>query len=801
MRKILRVIFLLAVFLLTGWTLFSALLPFYLHRSLLPALCRKAGVENYRISSPLIGWSGASTGFSIGSADSPVLNVSSFSLDYRLSGLFKKQLKQVNLTGVEFRCAVRENRLVLDDPSLQRLLNRELEKGQEVSQPTDTEMGLGLERVSVKQATLICLIGGREYRLPFEGELALPDSETKKKNVYDFKGSFFPRGQHLSFSGILDLEQQAVFLDFAAEKLDLERFTDFIRFIPGLALRGSLDFAGNAEMDISPFVIRDLNGAISLHHGEVSHGNDFRLQTAVGKDSSSPLTFELKAKPKADQSGWDWQVAGQETDSLNLDVTVRNSRMRLTSPVMRIKGVSSADRTSFEFDFELPCEMTGEKTRLEIPNLKLRGQADLRDGVLAGRGNVDLSGASLYQSSGLLLDGINIHFPLTWPPANGNAKGKLKCGKISWRDRLLGSLDGKLVQEEKIIRLEADFNSALAPALIATSPLIVRFENVKEGSVVQLTPPALRLADFRLSDVLPGMKGVQLSAFIAGLAEFEFGEVFSARAQINLKEGALSLPEKNIFISGIETSLDFPHLPQLRSGTQQKFIFSSAGLNEFLLDGGSCIFTLESPDSFLLEQGIFKWAQGEIHIPALRFAAGQLPSELMFYCHQLKLTEILEQFSVENIKGDGTVNGAIPVKFKKGKLSFGESFLYSTPGEGGVIQIGKGDFLTAAIPFDTPQFAQLDFTQDALRNFKYDWAKLHLISKDDILVLQLKLDGKPAKPLPFRYDVKTGRFHRLVDSSKQGIFQPIRLDVNFRLPLNEFLDYNDKIKELFQSAQ
>ncbi|MEA3546341.1 MAG: YdbH domain-containing protein [Thermodesulfobacteriota bacterium] len=798
MRKILRIIFLLAVFLFTGWTLFSALLPLYLHRSLLPSLCRKAGVENYRISLPLIGWSGASTGFSIGSADSPVLNVSSFSLDYRFSGLFRKQLKQVNLTGVELRCAVRENRLVLDDPSLQRLLNRKPEMEQEGSQPMDAEMGLGLERISVKQATLICLIGGREYRLPFEGELTLPDSETKKKNVYDFKGSFFPRGQHLSFSGSLDLDQQAVHLDFVAEKLDLERFTDFIRFVPGLSLGGSLDFAGNAEMDISPFMIRDLHGAMSLHHGEVTFGNDFRLQTAVGKDSSSPLTFELKAKPKADQSGWDWQVASQETDSLHLDVTVRNSRMRLTSPVIRIKGDSSDDRTSFDFDFDLPCEMPGEKTRLEVPVLKLRGQAHSRNGEFAGRGKVDLSGASLHQSSGLLLEGINIHFPLTWPPANGNAKGELNCAKISWRDRLLGGLDGKLFQEEKIIRLKADFNSALAPGLIATSPLSVRFENLKEGSVVQLTPPALRLSDFHLSDVLPGMKGVLLSAVIDGLADLEFGEGFSARARINLQDGSISLPEKNIFISGIETSLDFPRLPQLCSGTQQKLVFSSAGLNDFLLDGGSCIFTLESPDSFLLEQGIFTWAQGEIHIPALRFAAGQLPSELMLYCHQLKLTEILEQFGVENIKGDGTVNGAIPLTFKKGKLSFGESFLYSTPGEGGVIQIGKGDFLTAAIPFDTPQFAQLDFTQEALRNFKYDWAKLHLISKDDILILQLKLDGKPAKPLPFSYDVKTGRFHRLVDSSKQGIFQPIRLDVNFRLPLNDLLEYNDKIKDLFQ---
>jgi len=66
--------------------------------------------------------------------------------------------------------------------------------------------------------------------------------------------------------------------------------------------------------------------------------------------------------------------------------------------------------------------------------------------------------------------------------------------------------------------------------------------------------------------------------------------------------------------------------------------------------------------------------------------------------------------------------------------------------------------------------------------------------------MQMQMDGKPLQSLPFKYDTQTGLMQR-VDDSSLGIDQPIRLDVNFRLPLNRFLGYSGKIQDIMKKMQ
>jgi hypothetical protein len=56
------------------------------------------------------------------------------------------------------------------------------------------------------------------------------------------------------------------------------------------------------------------------------------------------------------------------------------------------------------------------------------------------------------------------------------------------------------------------------------------------------------------------------------------------------------------------------------------------------------------------------------------------------------------------------------------------------------------------------------------------------------------MDGKPAKTLPFVYRKDIGGFIKVEADSKGSKFQGIRLDVNFRLPLNKLLQYKDLLK-------
>jgi hypothetical protein len=83
----------------------------------------------------------------------------------------------------------------------------------------------------------------------------------------------------------------------------------------------------------------------------------------------------------------------------------------------------------------------------------------------------------------------------------------------------------------------------------------------------------------------------------------------------------------------------------------------------------------------------------------------------------------------------------------------------------------------------------------ALENFSYNWAKLSFNSQQDDLLIAMQLDGEPADPLPFGY--KNGQ---IVPSSQgPGLQHPIRLDVNFRLPMHDLFQYGKSIQSFMEN--
>ncbi|MDP3429288.1 MAG: hypothetical protein Q8R89_03045, partial [Desulfomicrobium sp.] len=104
------------------------------------------------------------------------------------------------------------------------------------------------------------------------------------------------------------------------------------------------------------------------------------------------------------------------------------------------------------------------------------------------------------------------------------------------------------------------------------------------------------------------------------------------------------------------------------------------------------------------------------------------------------------------------------------------------------------EILTAGVPPGTPQHGQLDLAAEALKDFSYDWARIRINTEERELIVSLELDGKPEKPLPFTYNREIGGFARVDASSPGSIFQGIRLDVNFRLPLDQLLQYRQLLE-------
>ena len=102
--------------------------------------------------------------------------------------------------------------------------------------------------------------------------------------------------------------------------------------------------------------------------------------------------------------------------------------------------------------------------------------------------------------------------------------------------------------------------------------------------------------------------------------------------------------------------------------------------------------------------------------------------------------------------------------------------------------------LTAGIPENTPQFAQVDLAVEALKSYEYTWAKLGIDTEGENLRLNLQFDGRPTGPLPFVYQKEFGGFVRVSADHPGSVFQGIRLDVNFRLPLDQLLQYRQLLE-------
>jgi hypothetical protein len=302
-------------------------------------------------------------------------------------------------------------------------------------------------------------------------------------------------------------------------------------------------------------------------------------------------------------------------------------------------------------------------------------------------------------------------------------------------------------------------------------------------------------ADIDLSDFYPAAKGVKVSGkfLLSGKLLMEDSKFFGS-IQSQLINGKVVKAKTKFAIEGMQMSLSMPGLPEVRSAPGQQLRFSKLSLGDLKAENGIIDFQIESLRSFLIEKAHFEWSGGKVDTQAIRVSRGIEDYHIIFYCDRLNLARVLEQFGAAAAEGNGTVSGRIPIRYTNGRLSFDDGFLFSTPGTGGKIHLTGTEILTAGIPPDTPQFAQIELAREALKDYDYSWAKLSLTSEGENLLLQMQMDGKPAKTLPFVYRKDIGGFIRVEADSEGSRFQGIRLDVNFRLPLNKLLQYKDLIK-------
>jgi len=485
-------------------------------------------------------------------------------------------------------------------------------------------------------------------------------------------------------------------------------------------------------------------------------------------------------------------------------VRITSGSDAISIPKVSLEGTAQFGHTvndSTEIKFGLRAPNTGLKLKegnIKIPKIALSGKLN-RDAnrQISIEGLIQFSGAGgMFSRLGARISGSRGKIPFKWPVNGKTTRGSVAVARLKYKGLELGSVSSQLHQTATGFAFNGRHQSSLLPrAKMDFSGESKLFHNGPPGAIVriEISRPAAA-PELDLGKFYPKAKGMRIKGKFQMKGDLTLNmNSLDGNVRVDFKNGNLVMDQNNLALEGIATSLNFPELPNIRSAPGQQIDFSRISLGEFVAHKGRIEFQIESARSVLIEKMHFLWCGGNVETQSMRLVPGVEEYHVTFYCDRLNLAQVLEQFGAASAEGQGSVNGRIPLHYAKGQIHFDDGFLFSTPGEGGKIHLTGTDILTAGIPPDTPQYVQIELAREALKDYDYSWAKLNITSSGEELLLQMQMDGKPAQTLPFVYNKNIGGFMKVEANAKGSKFQGIRLDVNFRLPLNKLMQYTELI--------
>jgi hypothetical protein len=536
---------------------------------------------------------------------------------------------------------------------------------------------------------------------------------------------------------------------------------------------------------------------VSSHKPEGTDAKPVRLKAEPYTITSSIPEFNLSANSESENIDAVYTLTApavrivSETESINIPKLLLKGTARLNHAVNGSTGVT--------FDLRAPKSSVKIKNgNINISDFNISGKLnrdDVRQITLAGV--LQFAGAGgRFSRSGARFGGGRGKIPFKWPLEGKIANGNIAVTKLNYKDLELGGVSSQIRQTATGFAFYGRHKSALLPGMKLNFTGESRlFMNAPVGvdAHFELSRPA-DAPEIDLAKFYPDAKGIRIRGEfkLDGDLALDLNGI-NGMIQADFNNGNLSLGKKNLALEGINMALSMPELPKLRSAPGQQIHFGRISLGDFVAQKGRIDFQIESAKSILIEKMHFLWCGGNVETQSMRVSPAAKDYHITFYCDRLNLAKVLEQFGAAAAEGQGSVNGRIPLRYKNGQVKFDDGFLFSTPGEGGKIHLSGTDMLTAGIPPDTPQYVQMELAREALKDYDYSWAKLNITSRGDELLLQMQMDGKPAQTLPFVYNKNIGGFMKVEANAKGSKFQGIRLDVNFRLPLNKLLQYKELI--------
>ncbi len=845
MARLRQTVNIIGIILLLGLVLSGVLffmLPGLIETRILPHIARQTGFPSLNCRINHLGLTKTSAGpLTLGATADPTVTIEQVILLYDPFSMRKGELKKVVLSGVSIKTLFSKGTLTL--PGLKEVLGKntrnkntrnKTSKGKiDDASPTRPKLPTPpFTELEIERSFIIVEAPGKVYRIPFS--LNLRKSTPPKPEATKLHGTLAiqPRNTPITLKFTATLgKKENIHLSLQAPEVDLLNFTDIIGFTSSLNAPFTPTISNLGISVITDLESISLNANLTTrlagHHDPFTWITPLLKEWHLAAELDPQGNWQARLDTPSDDTNWQLQKGGLTVVGNSPAITLEahgqgkkgeadwlavikkpvlsNDNSRFSCPTIKAEGHADIEPSEQGIKVALSTllklaktHITNQNFNIYLPELLLQGellQKDLADPAIDA--TLQFADGTFQASNpGLKVLGIDGTLPWHWPASEPTTKpkGKLNCRKIFLDKLNLGRFAASLQQQGKKVLLKGNYDSALIGGL----KMITKGQcGLNPNGTMQVAStfeiPAFKPLDpVDLGDFIGSARGNIVDGTLSAYGTLLYdGCRTNVTATMDIKEALFRNEEKNLLCSGINCGLQFPDLPSLRSTPKQKLVFDHLSLGNIICPGGELFFQIEADKTLLVEKSRISWCGGNIETQALRISQDIDHYQSTLYCDRLELAELLEQLGQVEARGQGSVNGRIPIAWEEGKITFDDGFLYSTPGAGGSIKISGGETLTAGLPTSSPQFAQLDLAREALKDYQYQWTKLSLNSEAKELILNLQFDGKPNLPLPFVYKKELGGFARVTANSPGSHFQGISLDINLRLPLNRILQYKD----------
>ena len=504
-----------------------------------------------------------------------------------------------------------------------------------------------------------------------------------------------------------------------------------------------------------------------------------------------PLSIAFDSTISADSS-WRLFFQAESLSKTRPKLTSKNGSIEL--PGFEMNGTLQGSSVRQQADITLttkPFVMHQKKTEMLVADAVWNAQIQQAGDTTSANLIADITAAAL-PSQHLLMEHIMFELPVTIPLAEQqrHVSGTFSIAAAHFKETPLFSISAELNQ----------LGNSILHSGTVQSLLEQNFKIHFDGSFIPEEKKAL--VNWEIpgenisSSLLPQAFGIPQALFLDGLIEatgrFSYLEnKLSGALQAALRSGSIRHDDMNLSIEDINCTLSLPDLPTLTSSPSQVCTIGSVDVGNLHFSDASAAFRLENSRTLFIEKSKLKWCQGTLESGSLRLALDDREFDTTLFCNRVNFVDLLSQFGFKDIEGEGTLNGRLPVNLSIKGLHFDDGFLFSTPGAGGIVRFANTDILRQGIGAIS-EAGYLNYAMNALEDFAYNWTKLSFNSSGDELLLTMELDGKPRLPLP--YGFKNGIMVKTDQGS--GLQYPIRLDVNFRLPLAELFEVGQNLQSI-----